>query len=206
MERLSMLPTSDSETGTGSYLLDLPPELREMVFSFALVSTNPVDILNIPKNHVAALTQTNQQLRGETIKIYYGQNTFKLNIDFDTIPTALKWLRGIEPTYVTQIQKLIISFSVAMEHRERLVNADAALKRISIKEWRRQYHVNNLFQARAAEMATAVIAAGVVPERLAPERSKMPASAGGRRTLLGMHGGAFEEIDGRYARRDLAAL
>ncbi|KAK5735334.1 hypothetical protein LTR17_008186 [Elasticomyces elasticus] len=175
MER-SMLPTSDSEMGTGSYLLDLPPGLREMIFTFTLVSTNPVDILNVPKNKVAALTQTNQQLRVETIKIYYGQNTFKPSIDIDTIPTALKWFRGIDPTYVTQIQKIIISFSATMEHRKRLVDTDAALKQISVKEWWRQYHVNNLFWARAMDLATAVMAAGVVTERLEPEMSSTPAT------------------------------
>ncbi|KAK3639154.1 hypothetical protein LTR56_008745 [Elasticomyces elasticus] len=192
MERLSMLPTSDSETGTGSYLLDLPPELREMIFTFALVSTDSVDILNIPKNHVAALTQTSQQLRAETIKIYYGQNPFKLSIDIDTIPTALKWLRGIEAISVPKIQKIIISFSVTMEHRERVLNTDAALKQLSIQEWYRQYHhVDSLFLDQATDLATAMIAAGIVPEKLQSERSNTPAPFAARNTkrLFGM---AFE--------------
>ncbi|KAK5737692.1 hypothetical protein LTR17_006554 [Elasticomyces elasticus] len=180
--------TNSTNTSTGSRLLDLPPELREMIFTFALVSTNPVDILNIPKNHVAALTQTSQHLRGETIGMYYHQNTFKLNIDIDTIHTALKWLHGIEPTYVLQIPKITISFSATMEHRKRLVDADATLKQISVKEWWRQYHVNNLFWARAMDLATAMMAAGVVPERLEPERSNAPAPYAARdsQRLFGM--------------------
>ncbi|KAK4953880.1 hypothetical protein LTR10_008484 [Elasticomyces elasticus] len=178
-----MLPTSDSEMGTGSRLLDLPPELREMIFTFALVSPNPVDILNVPKNKAAALTQTNQQLRGETIGIYYHQNAFKLNIDIDTIKVALQWLRGIETVHILRIPKIIISFSVTMEHRERLVNTDAALKQISLEEWYRQYqHVDNLFWVRAADLATAIMAAGVVPESLEPENSSTPTTFAARNT------------------------
>ncbi|KAK4888439.1 hypothetical protein LTR27_012662 [Elasticomyces elasticus] len=170
-----MLPTSDSETGTGSYSLDLPPELREMIFTFALVSTNPVDILNIPKNHVAALTQTSQQLRAETIKIYYGQNTFKLNIDIDTIDVALQWLRGIETVHILRIPKIIVEFSAIMEQVSQ--PADAALKELWEDQMiKMKIQANEIFYMRAIAFATALMATGISRESLEPGRVTMAAS------------------------------
>ena len=71
----------DSEI-TQCRLLQLPPELRNKIYSFALVEDNAImvsersDITGDPPVWVPGLLATNRQVRTEATPIFYGENTF----------------------------------------------------------------------------------------------------------------------------------
>ncbi|KAK8103653.1 uncharacterized protein PG998_010686 [Apiospora kogelbergensis] len=66
--------------------LDLPPELRNEVYYFALgepeTSADPYGPTTCTALAPPAITRTNRQLRAETLPFYYGQNRFAIPLPF----------------------------------------------------------------------------------------------------------------------------
>ena len=95
---MALPPSALVEIGTPKmatkcYLLDLPPELRTIIYQYVLVQNTLINtstqattqqragfwhtiILQMPK--LPALFRTSRQLRAEAAPVYYGMNTFKI--------------------------------------------------------------------------------------------------------------------------------
>lgn len=111
-----MLKAADQEFEFHRFI-DLPPELRNLIFDFALVHHENGDLANIHPVKKAsykralgtlALTQVSSDLRKETLPIYYSVNTFAL------MPTASheykvaeEWLKLIGPGAVRHIRHIL---------------------------------------------------------------------------------------------------
>jgi len=102
----------------------IPPELRNRICEYVVVSDLTFDIVEIAwlNSHVAAkflremkaalrqpsLTKTCKAIRGETLQIFYGQNTFKgslLSRDLPNTACTLRWLVAIG-----EHRKLLMNF------------------------------------------------------------------------------------------------
>lgn len=77
----------DVDTSSGKGLLDLPAELRNVIYEMVLVSQDMVRLTS--EDHTApGLLRVNEQIRAESRAIYYCQNRFLIKCkDFDS--TAL---------------------------------------------------------------------------------------------------------------------
>jgi len=64
---------------TTSALLNLPPELRIIIFEFALIVDGNIAVTTDTKT--PALFATNRQVRSETIPIWYGKNEFRFVVN-----------------------------------------------------------------------------------------------------------------------------
>ncbi|KAK3642094.1 hypothetical protein LTR56_010965 [Elasticomyces elasticus] len=109
------MPPSSTSTPTGSPLMDLPAEMREMICqlslrSLSLRSRGAIDTLNPEAINTGALLQVCSQLRWENIDYFYSQNKFRLQVNRTTFPIALKWLTARDTTYLQQIPQLIVKF------------------------------------------------------------------------------------------------
>lgn len=89
-----------------SRLLALPPELRDLIFEFALtVSDAPLVTFRLDSYQKEsmceavqpALTLVNRQVRAETLTIWYGCNRFVLHSEDVRAVAAEKWLLGNLP-------------------------------------------------------------------------------------------------------------
>ena len=67
------------ESRTGSRLLALPPEIRDHIYSLAVVEVKPIELLNVrPFLTEPGLLATSRQIRAEATPIFYGENVFQL--------------------------------------------------------------------------------------------------------------------------------
>lgn len=73
---VSATPTIDS---LGCALLELPAELRVLIYHFAVVSDQPLRVLSTRDAAQPALTQTCRQTRKESLPIFYGRNYFRID-------------------------------------------------------------------------------------------------------------------------------
>ncbi|KAK4961755.1 hypothetical protein LTR10_002246 [Elasticomyces elasticus] len=85
---------------TRSHLLALPPELRNRVWSLVLATYlfQPSSDSGPP-----SILQTNHQIRGETLPMYYGDTTFELETG-DFSKCNCNWLRSIGDQAAKQIR------------------------------------------------------------------------------------------------------
>ena len=60
-------------------ILALPPELRNKIYRFILVSGNEIRLAGDARSQPAIL-RVNRQIRQEAISIYYSENEFRINI------------------------------------------------------------------------------------------------------------------------------
>lgn len=82
--------------------LDLPPELRNKIYCLALgehqTSSEPYGPTTCTALAPPALTRTNQQIRKETLGLYYGQNRFYFKLPFPGGPGAFeRWVAVMGP-------------------------------------------------------------------------------------------------------------
>ena len=82
------------------HLLELPPELREAIYAFALVSYKPTVTFKLDRYQQDTYTQANQppltrvsrQIRQETLPVWYGGNDIVLHAEGGKADDARKWL------------------------------------------------------------------------------------------------------------------
>ena len=75
---------------TPSHLLELPPELRNRIYRFALVEKDSIELGN-PGFTEPPLLMTSKQIRAEAIQIFHIENNFIMLLrDFDVTKTV-KW-------------------------------------------------------------------------------------------------------------------
>lgn len=89
----------------GSRLLELPAEIRDAIFEFALTSEKPVVAFRLDEYQRDSyqeaqqppLTQVNRQVRRESLPIFYNCNEVVLHTDSSKASDTQRWLRCIEP-------------------------------------------------------------------------------------------------------------
>ncbi|KXS94115.1 hypothetical protein AC578_7505 [Pseudocercospora eumusae] len=104
-----------------SPLLRLPPELRNLVYEYALTkSDSPVDL----REQQAGLTMTSRKIRQESLLIFYNLNTFGLEVPNNTSQTLANSLRSsifgtrVGAARVRSMQKLIVTYHLSsLENR-----------------------------------------------------------------------------------------
>jgi len=95
-----------------SPLLDLPPELRNTVWRFALVRKTKIDMSKESTTAEPALLVACKQIREEGLGIYYGENMFSLGaelVDWDWSTTLSDWLSAIGHERAGRIARLCIT-------------------------------------------------------------------------------------------------
>ena len=86
---LQLSSTGDSRE---SQLLSLPAELRNMIYNYALIEDDDIEIhTSTPPPPQLVLLQVNRQMRNEAIKIYYTQNEFNWVIHACDASNYIKW-------------------------------------------------------------------------------------------------------------------
>ncbi|KAK3071496.1 ankyrin repeat-containing protein [Teratosphaeriaceae sp. CCFEE 6253] len=112
--RVGMItPVTTATDDNSSRLLNLPPELRDMIWLLALTARDPIAILSPKSKHARSLIQTSPQIRRETSGIFYASNTFLLEINDFTKEKALRWLSSVPPQRLPLITKVLVSFEWA---------------------------------------------------------------------------------------------
>ncbi|EME46672.1 hypothetical protein DOTSEDRAFT_22715 [Dothistroma septosporum NZE10] len=93
-------------------ILDLPPEIRNQIWEYVVVS---LCLINI-SYAVPPLTQASRQLRNESRGIYFADNSFRLNLGLynpgkrTNLYRLFCWLVAIGPDARVQINKVVIMF------------------------------------------------------------------------------------------------
>lgn len=72
--------STDDPTTARSLLLELPGELRNRIYRYALVAQERIELLTSENKKQPALLGVSRQVRRETIKIYYDENSFGYNV------------------------------------------------------------------------------------------------------------------------------
>lgn len=88
-----------------SRLLALPPELRDLIFAFALTSSKPLVAFRLDsyqrqtyqESIQPPLTQVNKQIRRETLPLFYDCNSIILHTEESKINDASHWLFHLGP-------------------------------------------------------------------------------------------------------------
>lgn len=101
------------ETQRGFRFLDLPGEIRNMIYKTLLVKPDPLlvprcDILPW-RHHWLALLRANKQIHHEAASIMYGFNTFVLDRPLRWFPLS-GFLERIGPVNGGHLRKLIFDF------------------------------------------------------------------------------------------------
>jgi len=86
------------------YLLELPAELRDAIYEFALTSSKATVTFRLDpwqrdtysQALQPPLTRVSRQLRQETLPVYYGSNTFVLHTEGSKCDDARQWLHSNE--------------------------------------------------------------------------------------------------------------
>ena len=87
-----------------SRLLDLPPELRDMIFTFALTSSKPIVSFRLDEYQKQSyqeviqppLTKVSRQIRRETLPIFFSCNSIILHTESTKSRDSQRWLQCIE--------------------------------------------------------------------------------------------------------------
>ncbi|KAK3625528.1 hypothetical protein LTR22_023542 [Elasticomyces elasticus] len=90
----------------------LSPELRNAIYELALIATHDIDIFT---GSPPGLTQTCRQIRGETIGLYYRDNTFAFNLNEKGrhgLDGVKAWLCALSPAICIQIRTLRVRMAV----------------------------------------------------------------------------------------------
>ena len=96
-----------------SRLLDLPTEIRDLIFAFALTSEKPLVAFKLDDYQRDSykeatqppLTQVNRQIRHESLPIFYDCNDIILHTDSSKATDTRRWLTCVE-TRLDKLQRL----------------------------------------------------------------------------------------------------
>ncbi|KAK4542250.1 hypothetical protein LTR36_006903 [Oleoguttula mirabilis] len=95
---------------TGPALLTLSAELRNYIYRLALVSDEPVALMDSTWQSTTNVLRTNQQLRNEASNIFFAENIFVLVVRVCTTNKMIKSFRSLEPRYAGLIPALSVTF------------------------------------------------------------------------------------------------
>ena len=107
-------PTNNSETST---LLELPPELRNIIYREVLVTTDALFPQRPPKKHMEKLVSQMQllhvcrQIRNEAHNLFWKENTFRITI-FRTILRSPRWMSLFGKERLSLITKFTIAVNL----------------------------------------------------------------------------------------------
>lgn len=114
-------PTSESTSAPadgGTGFLDLPPEIRNIIYEYAVVQDKPIRF-TYDKGRAARqpyLARVNRQIRWECLPIFYGQNIF-------ATPEIYTFLQALTPENRKSVQNLYVDW-----RWRRVENAEATLQ------------------------------------------------------------------------------
>ena len=95
--------------GAQTTFLSLPPEIRNEIYSLALVEDRPLRVRTVhPYLLEPGLLATNKQVRSEALGIWYGENLFEI----DGSSPAVKFLRATSDDKLRTLQCLRILTSL----------------------------------------------------------------------------------------------
>ncbi|KAK5120777.1 hypothetical protein LTR85_005843 [Meristemomyces frigidus] len=115
-------PNPNGDITTASGLLKLPAELRNYIYRLALVSDDPIGLLDREWHGRMSLLRANQQLRKETTDIFFGENTFILAIKICTAKKTVKGLQCLDSKQAMLIPAVSVVFE-ACSHVTEDINA-----------------------------------------------------------------------------------
>ena len=94
-----------SPLATRCHLLELPPELRNAIYVYAVVEDDPIPLRKWRDKCCIepALLASNRQVRTECLPIFYGQNTFETNYS-DRIGGFLAALSAEQMTMIRRLR------------------------------------------------------------------------------------------------------
>ncbi|KAH9838906.1 hypothetical protein Tdes44962_MAKER01757 [Teratosphaeria destructans] len=98
-----------------SPLLDLAPELRNMIYEFCVVERAPLDLATGRReNGVPAICRVNRQLRDEVLPMWCRQNTFTvhLNGEASEVTEVKSWLERIYADHPDGAREQIASITI----------------------------------------------------------------------------------------------
>lgn len=109
---------------------DLPPELRQLTYSFALLEEGPIPLFSQSSKAALALGQVSRSVRAESTCAYYTENTFRYisgtklsDLDAPLSPLILRWaatwgVRGepyVRSLKVACLWLMVDSFYISIE-------------------------------------------------------------------------------------------
>ncbi|KAM0721153.1 hypothetical protein Q7P37_003440 [Cladosporium fusiforme] len=86
-------------------LLELPAEIRELIFTFAVVPERPIVTFRLDRFQKESyeeasqppITRVSRQLRREALPLFYGCNEFIVHTEDDKSEDAQRWFRHSQP-------------------------------------------------------------------------------------------------------------
>ena len=109
---------------TTSPFIELPAELRNRIYEFAVIESDPIDLIVCCCKHCPhmaivvqpAVTRASRQLREESLPIFYGQNLFLGQAYEGYVPAKMiRWLRAIGAQNRSHIKNLYVDFGEDLE-------------------------------------------------------------------------------------------
>lgn len=99
-------------------LLELPAELRNQIYRYALVSNGAIRIRRQEYKSHTALLKVCSQIRKEAIKIFFTENRFRSISNDHRLGTTFKWMEMIGKENAACILQLAIRIKIAERCKE----------------------------------------------------------------------------------------
>ncbi|TKA24636.1 hypothetical protein B0A50_06396 [Salinomyces thailandicus] len=100
-----------------SHLRDLTPELRNIIYFYALVSDEPLTIPKSGKLEKPALLHASREIAAEASPIYYSQNSFVACAE-DDMEGIVRWVARVKAAQRKYISSLTVDGATIEAHRE----------------------------------------------------------------------------------------
>lgn len=120
-------PALTPPSGQKCYLLELPPELRSYIWDLVVVRPGSINIMDLQlgppgtqrtiKMPQPSLTMACQQIRSETLQMFYGANTFSCAVALTGTEHAdvlSRFYDAVGPVYMKLIKQLRISVRIPL--------------------------------------------------------------------------------------------
>lgn len=166
---------------TSLFLIILPAELRNIVYHLVLVLDKEVVINTATVRHQRAILQTCKQMREETMKIYYGRNSFRIPVPQGRAPRNMKPVRFFTAAgrhQAENISRLAIEFGLSRKQAPQL-NRAVRNRNDGISDINNE-SLRNLVKAvkrTAVELGRALAAVGISHGKVQVEPSLLQTSA-----------------------------
>jgi len=153
--------TTSSAPTTISPLLDLPKELRLVIYESALEHEQEAVIGTKGECKLPALLETCQLVRFDALPIWYGETNFRARMTWSDMKDPLLWLRSVPKNQVPRIRRLTVSFNAYQADPAKVLDANRYNE-----EGPRTLAYCREAAARCARTLELLIAAGMKPEAL----------------------------------------